>query len=280
MSPTQTQTPLIPTPSVFPAVRSHALANNPNWRYVGAPLHKGPLPAVIYFALSATQSLELDPFNQVVSALLDTAPRDSLRVFSVTLPFHGEDMAQNEKAFERWRSVYEAGGDPVSSMVRRASNVLGQLVDTGYVRKREIVAAGLSRGGLLAALLAVRNDHVRACVEFAPVTVLGDLPEFSNETVQGGKAREMVGRASLLTPTVVNALVRMPVRFYMGNFDRRVGTRNAFELVHLLAERAVLHERVRSPPHEFVMYCRYVSFFLYDGNVREVRNLETDFLVF
>lgn len=167
-------------------------------------------------------------------------------------------MAVNEAAFSRWAALYEAGGDPVANFVRRASDAVDALVASGALARRQVVVAGLSRGGLLAGLLAARNPNVRACLCFAPVTVLGDLDEFGADAVTKERAREKVARATLLQDRVVERLVGMPVRFYMGNFDRRVGTRKAFDFVHLLAERAVLHEGMRSPPHEFVMYCRYV----------------------
>lgn len=228
-------------------------------------MHAGALPAVIYFALTAEQSIELDPFNQFVRYVLSDADMDATcidaagapcRVFSVTLPYHTSDMRDNENAFTHWASVYEHGGDLVGGFVRRVSESLNELIANGYICAHSVYAAGLSRGGLMAAHLAVRNEHVCACLGFAPVTVLSDLVEFSN--VSNLRGREKMDKACLLHDDVVQGLAPLPVRFYMGNFDRRVGTRNAFELTHLLAERAVMDLGVRSPPHEFVMYCRYV----------------------
>lgn len=210
---------------------------------------------MVYLALSASQSLELPPFNQLAADVVQLSP-GLCRVFSVTLPFHGEDMARNEVAFSRWAELYEKGGDPVANFVRKASDAVDALVASGAVARGQVVVAGLSRGGLLAGLLAVRNENVKAFLGFAPVTVLGDLDEFGERNVGNERAREKVGKASLLQTEVIEKLVGMPVRFYMGNFDTRVGTRKAFDFVHLLAERAVLHEGMRSPPHEFVMYCR------------------------
>ena len=171
-------------------------------------------------------------------------------------------MAVNEAAFRRWAELYAAGGDPVANFVRKASHVVDDLVATRAIAPRHVVAAGLSRGGLLAGLLAARNPNVRACLGFAPVTVLADLDEFGDAAVPNERARAKIQSASLLQEDVVEKMVAMPVRFYMGNFDTRVGTRKAFEFVHLLAERAVMHKGMRSPPHEFVMYCRYVFCFL------------------
>lgn len=227
------------------------------WRYTGAPLIKGQLPAVLYFALTAEQSLELDPYNQFVSYLLQQ--NDNLRVFSVTLPFHSNDMRENEQAFTKWASLYEEGGDVVAFFVRKVADTLDMLVRQGIVHPDAVFVAGLSRGGLLASHLAIRYPQIRAVLGFAPVTVLSELPEFRDDAIASLSAKEKIARASLLTDKCVDALAQVPVRFYMGNFDTRVGTRNAFELTHALAERAVLAKGVRSPPHEFIMYCRYVS---------------------
>lgn len=110
---------------------------------------------------------------------------------------------------------------------------------------------------MLAAHLACANHSVRACLGLAPVTVLSELSEFRDDVIEGERAREKISKASLLNDAVVDKLTAVPVRLYMGNSDRRVGTRNAFAFSLMLAERA-RDSGVRSPPHEFIMYSRYV----------------------
>ena len=176
-------------------------------------------------------------------------------MLSVTLPFHTGDMLDNERAFDRWADTYRAGGDLVSGFVRRVSAAIDDMIAADIIMRGSVYVAGLSRGGLLAAHLASVNRSVRACLGFAPVTVLSELSEFSDVSIGAGKPLEKVRKASLFNDGVVDKLVDIPVRFYMGNFDQRVGTRNAFELIHQVAERAA-SRGVRSPPHEFIMYCR------------------------
>lgn len=166
-------------------------------------------------------------------------------------------MVANEAVFTAWADVYSSGGDLLTSYIRRVNDTIEKLIQDRVVASEQVYVAGLSRGGLIAALLAAKSTHVKAVLGFAPVTVLADLPEFSEALKLDGRVKERLHRASLLNDHVLQALVGKPVRFYMGNFDRRVGTRNAFEVVHRLAEMAG-SKRVRSPPHEFVMYCRYV----------------------
>lgn len=260
---TTTELPIQTTPNTTKRIQSSPLPGHPSWRYVGAPIdstNPTPLPTIVYFALTSSQSLELDPFNQFVSNLFPSSPSSaSFRVLSVTLPYHTSDMVANEAVFTAWADVYCSGGDLLSSYVRRVNDTIEQLVHDHVIASQQVYVAGLSRGGLIAALLAAKSVHVKAVLGFAPVTVLTDLPEFDEVAKMEGRVRERLNRASLLNEHVLQELVGKPLRFYMGNFDRRVGTRNAFEVVHRLAEMAG-GKRVRSPPHEFVMYCRYVFF--------------------
>lgn len=160
------------------------------------------------------------------------------------------------RAFTEWQRVYMDGGDVVSRFARSAASFADEIVNRGLAPVGRVYAAGLSRGGLLAAHVAMQSSAVGAVVGFAPVVVLGDLPEFSDDALPTEAARARVRRASLLRTEALDALADIPVRFYAGNFDRRVGTRNAFELTHTLAQKAYEDHGVRSPPHEFIMYCR------------------------
>ncbi|KAI0564232.1 Prolyl oligopeptidase [Gracilaria domingensis] len=242
--------------SIPQVVVSNPVPGHNDWKYAGPPLEYGPLPAIIYLSLTAEQSLELDPFNQFVHFLSPSA-QSSFRVFSVTLPFHTSDMMENEAAFEKWADTYKAGGDLVSGFVRKVNAALDKFIDFGFVSSQRIYVAGLSRGGLLAAHVAAANKNVQACLGFAPVTVLHYLEEFADFDIFSERAQQKIYRASLLHDCVVRGLISIPLRFYMGNSDTRVGTKNAFEFVHLLAERSA-QNGVRSPPHEFIMYCRDV----------------------
>ncbi|PXF42641.1 hypothetical protein BWQ96_07645 [Gracilariopsis chorda] len=235
------------------AIRCEPVPDHEDWRFVGQTLNSGPMPAIIYFSLTAEQSLELDPYNQFVT-FLNAGEQSKFRVFSVTLPFHTSDMKECETAFSKWANIYNSGGDLVSGFVRKVSSALNSFIGDGYISPNKIFVAGLSRGALLAAHIAVSNPNIQACLGFSPVTVLHDLNEFSDAEIHSERARLKIRRASLHNDTVISGLMRIPVRFYMGNSDTRVGTRNAFEAVHLVAERAA-EEGVRSPPHEFVMYC-------------------------
>jgi dienelactone hydrolase len=153
----------------------------------------------------------------------------------------------------------------VRYFTRKASDGLDRLVAQGYVDTSRVYAVGLSRGGLLAGHLALRNPLVSAVLGFSPVTVLSELAEFKGalslaadgagpSTDKADVARRLLDEASLLSDSCVAGLSRCAMRVYSGNADTRVGTRHCFDLMARLAERARA-DRVRSPPHEYIMYC-------------------------
>ncbi|GAB0491022.1 hypothetical protein MMPV_002265 [Pyropia vietnamensis] len=289
------------------------------WRYVGPPLEAGPLPAVVYFGLGAAETLGGAPFDAFPRALVpypapcaggvavhavgptagvggdDTGAElvaaGGLRVFSVTLPAHGT-TAQNITALDNWAAAYARGTPVVGGFVARVAANLATLTEEGVITPGRLVAAGVSRGGLVASLLGA-TPGVAAVVAFAPVTWLGDLPAFRGDAPAGGSpprpspavapgasaagatAAAAAATASATTATAaaapaslpavaadavagnvaaIGALATKPVRYYMGNRDVLVRTRGAFEVVEALADAA--HAAgVRSPPAELICYC-------------------------
>lgn len=255
------------------------------WRYTGPAIESGIVtPVVVYLALTATQSLEVAPINDFVTKLNGltqptttttissynenivetTLNHDHIRIFSPTLPFHSDvDMAANEAVFHQWADTYLSGGDIASSFARHVDGAVTMLANAPFTdRTAGVHIVGLSRGALFAGLVAARNQHVRSLTAFAPVVSLLTLSEFEeNEGVmQNQRILDKISAMTLTADDVVKQLVhnRVDVRCYMGNVDVRVGTRHAFDFAHALAISAN-EQGVRSPPHEFIMYPRYVS---------------------
>lgn len=268
-------------PALAPVV-SFDVPGFPNWRYAGPEIDVDApraLPAVVYFALTAEQSLELAPFNQFARFVLRSGDYDAaaagasppsggsetnpdggaaLRVFSVTLPFHG-DMQENESALTAWADRYSEGADVVSFFTRRVSASLDKLIAAGHVDAGRVYSAGLSRGGLLAAHLALANPVVDAVLGFSPVTSLAGLAEFRElagvvEEEPTSAVTRKLNAASLLSEAAVEGLSRKAVRCYSGNSDTRVGTRSCFDFMEALAARAASRKE-RSSPHEYIMFC-------------------------
>lgn len=117
---------------------------------VGPPLSEGPLPTVIYFALSAEESLHLDPFDQPVKALKD----EPMRIFSFTLPHH-EDQKRD---LSNWNETI------IHDFVHMVKAKLPDL------NASSLGVMGLSRGAMMACRLAAICPEITHVLGFAPMT--------------------------------------------------------------------------------------------------------------
>ncbi len=208
--------------------------------FFGPDLDEGPLPAVLYFALSAEDSLGLDPYNQPALALESFR----LRVFSVTLPFHGADFSPL-KAIGHWAEEMEKGNNIIDAFIDQVKTLVYLLIDENVILAGKLAVMGLSRGGLIAAHLASKVPEVSSILGFAPMTQLSFAKEFENI-----KARRDV--LSLNLPSIASKIFSRRIRFYIGNRDVLVGTDLLFSLVSELTEMAY-ESHIRSPNIEMII---------------------------
>ncbi len=206
------------------------LASDIQLEYLGPSVDLGPLPAVFYFALSARDSLLLDPFNQP-AVYLSQFP---LRIFSITLPYHEEGKPATQGLTE-WATM-QKGEDFLGNYLKKIQNAIAFLLNQELILPSKIATMGLSRGALIAAHVAANNAEVSYWLGFAPLTKLSYLPGFS-DLVSWDLMR------------IVDLLSTKKIRCYIGNRDIRVGTRNCFDLIEALAE-AAYQKRFLSPPIE------------------------------
>lgn len=202
--------------------------------FKGPPLEEGPLPTLFYFALSDDESLNLDPFNQLVEFLKN----EPIRIFSLTIPGHGPDLDPT-KAISRWKELYDQGLDPLSPFFAKAAQTIEQLAAQNILSK--VAVAGLSRGAFCALHIAARTPLIRTVLGFAPLTDLNYLQEFAGFTP----------RYLSLEP-LIPKLCDRTIRFYIGNRDTRTGSENCFHLVRDLANEAY-EQRIRSSPIEMIV---------------------------
>ena len=195
-----------------------------NTLFIGPPLEEGPLPALFYFALSAEDSLQQDPFNQPVQ-FLNGMP---LRIFSLTLPAH-ENKFPPEKAMDVWAKRMKGGESVLPPFIEEVKKSVDGLKP--YISKWAV--AGLSRGAFVACHVAACCPEFTHILGYAPLTRLDYAPELNLE---------------ILVPKIYNR----NIRFYIGNHDIRVGTDHAFSLINALATEANSH-RVRSAPIEMII---------------------------
>lgn len=203
--------------------------------FVGPPLEEGPLPALIYLALSQEESLYQDPYNQPVVYLKDRR----LRVFSVSLPAHGPQL-KSQDAIGAWAREFAEGKNPLEPFLEKVTAEIEALRDVAT----QVGLMGLSRGGLICGHLAARID-IKAWVAFAPLTKLTGAMEF-----QELRSDPLVQQYDL--EKIVPKIAKAPARLYISNRDTRVGTKNCFELVEKLANSAY-EQGLRSPAIELIV---------------------------
>lgn len=201
--------------------------------WTGKPLDAGMLPAFFYFALTADESLHLDPFCQPVNFLKD-AP---MRCFSLTLPFHGEGI-DPKNSMALWAEAVRNGEDFLSPFLEKCVQAVDALIEMKLVDPAHLFVGGLSRGGFVALHLAARDPRFRAILGFAPLTKLPNLAEFKDVVIQSDEFMEK--------------LVAPAVRFYIGNRDERVSTESAVAFILALTEAKHLHGQ-RSPQAEIII---------------------------
>jgi dienelactone hydrolase len=201
--------------------------------HIGPSLEKGRLPSVIYFALSGQESLELDPYNQPALYLAE----NGIRVFSLNLPAHGPDLNAID-AINVWKRSFEEGNDLLAPFLEKVLFALDTLLHKGLIVREKIGLMGLSRGGLIAGLVAAKYE-IRAMVSFAPMTQLPFVGE--NPKAQAYNLSNSI-----------DVLCEKTIRFYIGNRDTRVSTDACYVLCRKLAD-AAFEKGLRTPPIEFIM---------------------------
>lgn len=207
--------------------------------HIGPPLESGRLPSVFYFALSAEESLNLDPYNQPALYLAEKG----IRVFSINLPAHGPNLSALD-AIKVWALEFSEGKDPLAPFFEKVIFSLNALIDKGLIVREKIGLMGLSRGGLIAGHIA-GSFNVRASVCFAPMTELTFAKEFEEI-----KDLPLAQQYNLLNHG--EALCKETLRFYIGNRDVRVGTGKCFALLEHLVDTAY-YKGIRSAPIEMVI---------------------------
>ena len=207
--------------------------------YTGASLDKGEMPALFYFALSGKDSLCKNPFNQIVQFLSN----EPVRIFSMTLPGHEPPLLPTE-ALRLWAEDFSKDNDVLTSFIDQVECAVQYTIDQGLVKRGKMAAAGLSRGGLIASHLVARIKEFRFLLEFAPVTDLEILKEFK------GKKFSLVEK--LHVKHLSEKIWDRHVKIYVGNRDLRVGTRNVFDFVEELSNKA-FKEGLRTPQVELIL---------------------------
>lgn len=209
--------------------------------HLGPPLSAGALPVLFYFALSGEESLTLDPYNQPITYLQDVP----IRKISFTLPFHGPGYV-NSQTMHLWAEELQNHPEFLSLFYQRVLEAIHFLIEKKIVDPHHMAVAGLSRGGFIAAHVAALEPRIKTILGFAPLTSFNLMTEFKDRDIP-----EPIQKMALIH--LVDQLVNKEVRFYIGNRDRRVGTRGCFSFIEALTE-ACVEKGIRSAPVSLIIY--------------------------
>lgn len=204
------------------------------FEYLGPALEKGPLPAVFYFALSAKDSLHLDPFSQPAVFL----SKYCLRIFSFTLPGHHLPAVE---ALYDWAKEIKKGRDVISEFSKKVVEAIEKLIAQNVIEKGKVSAMGLSRGGFIACHIAAKTPLVSTILGFAPLTRLDYAKEFKD-----------IDASPFNLSHLSSQLCNRTLRFYIGNRDLRVGTDHCFQFISTLVEDSY-QKNIRSAPIELII---------------------------
>jgi predicted esterase len=208
--------------------------------YIGPDISKGATPTLFYFALSAEDSLLQDPYNQLIQFL----PEETLRIFSLTLPFH-EPPLKPQKALSHWAESFEKGEDVLTPFIDEVENCVSYL-KKNHLLTNQTAVAGLSRGALIAVLIASKMALFRHLLLFAPLTDLTYAKEFSSLSQNPSLEKyQSVNYAKDLFDRNIFATI--------GNHDQRVSTENCFRFISAVTDIAI-KEGLRSPQVSMHIY--------------------------
>ncbi len=217
--------------------------------FIGPPLSQKSIPTLIYFALSATDSLATPPFNSPITHL-DT---NAMRIISFTLPCHddiGSEMKQGfaspEKALSLWADHFSQGADVLAPFIDSVDKALSYLISENLIDIDKLFVSGLSRGAFIATMLGAKREDIKYILGFAPLVDLSFAKEF-----------DPLKNNPLVIPydlkKHVDKLFGKTIRFYIGNHDERVETKESFDLIYACSKKASSH-RIRSAPLELIIY--------------------------
>lgn len=192
------------------------------------------VPTFLYFSISGSESLTLDPYNQIAVLLA----HQGYRVLSVTLPGHQEGQDKHQ-AMQYWSDHLEE----LSSFIDKAHLFVDYLFENKNLNDEQFAIGGLSRGGFIT-LHLLSHPKVKYGVGIAPLTHLNNLEEFKSDRPLPKE---------LQIELLFEKMYSKSLFFVIGNRDERVSTDAAFKLLRDLSEYAY-SKRVRSPKFEMRLF--------------------------
>lgn len=221
-----------------PRFKSFTTSSGAEIFYLGPDLTDGPKPTVIYFALSATETLFVDPFNQPALEIAEKG----IRVFSWNLPFH-EEGVEPWLAMDKCYDAIRTNPFFLIDFIDLSRNHLNALYQQGLIAPHPLGVMGLSRGGFMATHLAAQDERIKFILGFSPITEIDYLKDFEDSC-------NPIEKINL--EFLTKQLLHTQLRFYIGNNDERVSTDACYNFIKKLTQ-TFIGNGVRTAPVEMMI---------------------------
>ncbi len=188
--------------------------------FTGPDLSEGSAPALFYFCTAGMQTLTESPFCD----LLDHFPT-SLRIFSLSLPFHEEGISNRHSLRDHWGLAFQENPQFLEQFFSKFKAIFRYLQNQEYLSPNRIAVAGISRGGFIATNLAARHPEINHLLAFAPMTDLNGSPYF-NDLPQSAYTYN--------ASNLIEKLEKTKTFFLIGNCDIAVSTEACISFISKL----------------------------------------------
>jgi pimeloyl-ACP methyl ester carboxylesterase len=168
----------------------------------------------LYFALSQQASLHEDPYNQFPLFLHSLGHS----IVSITLPFHETDFDLSP-----WKKAFLENRDILSPFLDKVARFVKPQLEKGAL----FSVAGLSRGGLVAMLLAAQIKEIKNIVLFAPVLDAEYIFQTKHPLLKKMSPLHMI-----------ESFLEKNIAIYVGNNDERINSKYCAEFIFNLAKAA------------------------------------------
>jgi hypothetical protein len=187
----------------------------------------GPVPTVWGFALSARMTLDGGPLSLPAERLA----RSGVRVLSLDLPEHRDGM-DPQIALRSWAHLLAQGLHPFREWLDVLQSSIGVLQQQGQLEQMSFY--GISRGALLASWAAAHltlppSVHLEKICAWAPLVRLSSGLDFED-------VAHLPAVQEYDSCRWAESLSTVALKVWIGNLDRRVGVRPAFDWVKSVAE--------------------------------------------
>ena len=138
------------------------------------------------------------------------------------------------------------GTDIFSNFINQTLKAIDFLIEEKLAIPSKFALMGLSRGAFIALRVAAKCPKINWLLAFSPLIDLSDIDEFNS-------LKDTALLQSLHSDNIIDSLIDKEIRFYIGNNDTRVGTKNSYSFIEKIALQSFLKRR-KNARAELIIY--------------------------